>query len=142
MKIARAVIGGTLVIGGGLGWLAAASPARAQSQVEIEATAPEKPVQVRIVEPTPATRDATRPREADFYGADVRVRHQPAFIEPFVGQTQGGTKYGLSGWTAPTTPVGSWVAQEAWDRSGAMAFGVTIVWDSVPAGARRVSDPR
>ena len=36
------------------------------------------PPQFRIVEPTPATREATRPRETDFYGGtDVRVRHQP-----------------------------------------------------------------
>jgi hypothetical protein len=73
----------------------------------------------------------------------VRVRHEPAFIEPFVGQTQGGTKYGLSGWTSPTTPVGSYVSQEPWARSGWFALGFTVVWDSVPAGStRRVSDPR
>jgi hypothetical protein len=133
-----------LMIFGGLIWLGAASPALAQTPVEIQASAPEKPPQFRIVEPTPATREATRPREADFYGGtDVRVRHQPAFIEPFVGQTQGGTKYGLSGWTSPSTPVGSLVSQEPWARSGWPALGFTIVWDSVPAAsARRVSDPR
>jgi hypothetical protein len=122
----------------------AASPAIAQTQVEIQASAPEKPPQIRIVEPTPATREATRPREADFYGTDVRVRHQPAFIEPFVGQTQGGTKYGLSGWTSPSTPVGSLVSQEPWARSpGWFSLGLTVVWDSPPAAStRRVSDPR
>ena len=128
---------------GGLCWLGAASPAIAQAPVEIQASAPEKPPQLHIVEPTPATREATRPREADFYGTDVRVRHQPAFIEPFVGETQGGTKYGLSGWTSPSTPVGSLVSQEPWARSGWPALGFTVVWDSVPAAsARRVSDPR
>ena len=133
-----------LMIFGGLSWLGAASPASAQAPVEIQASAPEKPPQLRIVEPTPATREATRPREADFYGCtDVRVRHQPAFIEPFAGQTQGGTKYGLSGWTSPSTPVGSLVSQEPWARSGWPALGFTVVWDSVPAAsARRVSDPR
>jgi len=56
-------------------WLGAVSPASAQAPVEIRASAPEKPPQIRIVEPTPATREATRPREADFYGGtDVRVR--------------------------------------------------------------------
>jgi hypothetical protein len=130
---------------GGLSWLADAAPAFAQAPVEIQTSAPEKPPQIRIVEPTPATREATRPREADFYGPDIRVRHQPAFIEPFDGQTEGGTKYGLSGWTSPSTPVGSWVSQEPWARSGGgwPALGITIVWDSVPpASARRVSDPR
>jgi hypothetical protein len=133
-----------LMVFGGLIWLGAASPAIAQSPVEIQASAPEKPPQIRIVEPTPATREATRPREADFYGTDVRVRHQPAFIEPFVGQTQGGTKYGLSGWTSPSTPVGSLVSQEPWARSpGWFSLGLTVVWDSPPAtSTRRVSDPR
>jgi hypothetical protein len=120
-----------------------ASPALVLGQVEIQTTAPEKPPQIRIVEPTPATREATRPRETDFYGPDVRVRHQPAFIEPFFGQTQGGTKYGLSGWTSPSTPVGSLVSQEPWARAGWFALGFTVIWDSPPAASvRRVSDPR
>jgi hypothetical protein len=127
---------GTLGVGG------VVATAGAQSPVEIQATAPEKPPQVRIVEPTPATREATRTRETDFYREDVRVRHQPAFIEPFVGHTQGGTKYGLSGWTAPTTPVGSLVSQEPWARGGWFALGISIIWDSPPASVRRVSDPR
>src|SRR5260370_28536695 len=55
------------------GLLAVTSPAAAQAPVEIRATAPGKPRQIHIVEPSPATRDATRPREADFYGEDVRV---------------------------------------------------------------------
>jgi hypothetical protein len=127
---------------GMLGWVLAA-PAAAQGQVEIHATAPEKPQQLRFVEPGPATREATRPREADFYGPDVRVRHEPAFIEPFVGETEGGTKYGLSAWTSPSTPVGSYVSQEPWARTGWPSLGITVVWDSVPAAAtRRVSNPR
>lgn len=136
---------GASLAGAGLIFLfGAASPAIAQTPVEIQASAPEKPPQIRIVEPAPATREATRPREADFYGTDVRVRHQPAFIEPFVGQTQGGTKYGLSGWTSPSTPVGSLVSQEPWARSpGWFSLGLTVVWDSPPAAStRRVSDPR
>jgi hypothetical protein len=142
LSVALMVFGGLSC--GGLSWLVAASPAIAQTPVEIQASAPEKPPQIRIVEPTPATREATRPREADFYGTDVRVRHQPAFIEPFVGQTQGGTKYGLSGWTSPSTPVGSLVSQEPWARSpGWFSLGLTVVWDSPPAAStRRVSDPR
>jgi hypothetical protein len=136
------VVGATVIAG----LLAAGlipAPASAQAPVEIRTTAPEKPRQLRIVEPSPATREATRPREADFYKEDVRVRHEPAFIEPFVGLTPGGTKYGFSGWTSPTTPVGSYVSQEPWARSGWPALGITVVWDSVPAAStRRVSDPR
>jgi hypothetical protein len=139
--MSRSVI--ATVIGSGLLLVTLTGPAAAQSPIEIRATAPEKPQQLRIVEPSEATRQSTRPREADFYGADVRVRHEPAFIEPFVGQTQGGTKYGLSGWTSPTTPVGSYVSQEPWARSGWPALGFTVVWDSVPAASTsRVSNPR
>ena len=116
-------------------------PASGQTPVEIRANAPEKPQQVRIVEPGPATREATRPREMGFYREDVRVRHEPAFIEPFVGQTQGGAKYGLSGWTSPATPVGSLVSQGAGQTSGWPGLGITVVWES-PPGTRRVSDPR
>jgi len=137
----RTVIG--MAIGSGLLLVTLAAPAPAQSPIEIRATAPEKPRQLRIVEPSEATREVTRPREANFYREDVRVRHEPAFIEPFVGQTQGGTKYGLSGWTSPTTPVGSYVSQEPWARSGWPALGFTVVWDSVPAvSTPRVSNPR
>jgi hypothetical protein len=125
------------------GLLAVTSPAAAQAPVEIRATAPGKPRQIHIVEPSPATREATRPREADFYGEDVRVRHEPAFIEPFVGETLGGAKYGLSGWTAPATPVGSLVSQGERQTSGWPSLGFTVVWDSAPTGPpRRVSDPR
>ena len=132
-----------MVIGSGLLLVTLTAPAAAQGPIEIRATAPEKPQQLRIVEPSEATRQSTRPREADFYREDVRVRHEPAFIEPFVGQTQGGTKYGLSGWTSPTTPVGSYVSQEPWARSGWPALGFTVVWDSVPAASTsRVSNPR
>jgi len=139
--MSRMVIG--MAIGSGLLFVTMAAPATAQSPIEIRATAPEKPQQLRIVEPSEATRQSTRPREADFYREDVRVRHEPAFIEPFAGQTQGGTKYGLSGWTSPTTPVGSYVSQEPWARSGWPALGFTVVWDSVPtASTPRVSNPR
>ena len=137
----RTLIGA--LVGPGLLTAVLAGPAIAQGPIEIRATAPEKPAQLRIVEPSEATRESTRPREADFYREDVRVRHEPAFIEPFVGQTQGGTKYGLSGWTSPTTPVGSYVSQEPWARSGWPALGFTVVWDSVPAASTpRVSNPR
>src|SRR5260370_1253364 len=62
------------VIGSGLLFVALTSSALAQSPIEIRATAPEKPQLFRIVEPSEATRESTRPREADFYREDVRVR--------------------------------------------------------------------
>ncbi|HKW94943.1 MAG TPA: hypothetical protein VJX92_23870 [Methylomirabilota bacterium] len=137
----RAAVGA--VVGAGLLGCVLTPPAGAQGPVEIRATAPEKPPQLRIVEPGPATREATRPSEAPFYREDVRVRHEPAFIEPFVTQTPGGTKWGLSGWTAPTTPVGSLSALQPWGGSGSVALGITVVWDAAPlTAASRVSNPR
>jgi hypothetical protein len=136
MGIRGVVVIGVAVLG------LSSGPISAQTSVEIRATAPEKPRQFQIIEPGPATREVTRPREAEFYGTDVRVRHEPAFIEPFVGQTQGGTKYGLSGWTSPATPVGAYVAQEP-SGPGWPALGFSVVWDSGPTGPpARVSDPR
>ena len=139
----RSIVVGYATVALGVLALALSGTASAQNPVEIRATAPEKPAQIHIVEPSPATREQTRPREAEFYGTDVRVKHEPAFIEPFVGQTAGGTKYGLSGWTSPSTPVGSYVSQEPWDRTGWPAIGISVVWDSVPAtSTQRVSNPR
>jgi len=139
----RSIVVGYATVALGVLALALPGTASAQNPVEIRATAPEKPAQIHIVEPSPATREQTRPREAEFYGTDVRVKHEPAFIEPFVGQTAGGTKYGLSGWTSPSTPVGSYVSQEPWARTGWPAIGISVVWDSVPAtSTQRVSNPR
>ena len=139
----RSIVVGYATVALGVLALAPSGTASAQNPVEIRATAPEKPAQIHIVEPSPATREQTRPREAEFYGTDVRVKHEPAFIEPFVGQTAGGTKYGLSGWTSPSTPVGSYVSQEPWARTGWPAIGISVVWDSVPAtSTQRVSNPR
>ena len=139
----RSIVVGYATVALGVLALALSGTASAQNPVEIRATAPEQPAQIHIVEPSPATREQTRPREAEFYGTDVRVKHEPAFIEPFVGQTAGGTKYGLSGWTSPSTPVGSYVSQEPWARTGWPAIGISVVWDSVPAtSTQRVSNPR
>ena len=64
------------VLGVGLG-----GPVFGQTPVEVESAQPQAP-HFEIVPPSPATRDATKPNDADFYRDDVRVRHEPAFIEP------------------------------------------------------------
>jgi len=51
-----------LMILGGLSWLGAQSPAAAQAPVEIQASAPEKPPQIRIVDDVVADAGAGRPR--------------------------------------------------------------------------------
>jgi hypothetical protein len=116
--------------------------ALAQSSVEMETAPPHAP-RFEIVPPSPATREATKPLEADFYREDVRVRHEPAFIEPFVGRTSAGNQYGLSGWTAPSLPVGSLGSQGYQSDSGFFALGITFLFDYPPQGAPRpASAPR
>lgn len=127
-----AVIGGALAVVPG---------AFAQGQVEIGTTAPTP--RFEIEPPSPAEREATKPREADFYREDIRVRHQPAFIEPFVGRTKDGDEYGASGWTAPATPVGSLASQGYQQTTGWFSLGFSFVFDwPRPAAPVRRTVPR
>ncbi len=120
--------------------------ALAQGPVEIRSGAPEKSRELKIEPQGPATREATKPREADFYprdnyGRDVGVRHEPAFIEPFVRTDEAGNKVGLSGWTAPATPVGSAVSN--YEPTGWFALGVTFTWGAPPPkGVAPAKSPR
>jgi len=115
--------------------LALAAPVCAQSAVEMKSTAPRQPRQFEIISPGPADREASRVPDAEFYRDDQRVPHTPAFIEPFVGTTRGGTKIGAAGWTTPQTPVGSLGSQIYQQNSGWFGFGITFIWDSVPPTA-------
>lgn len=122
--------------------LALAAPALAQSPVEMQ-TVPPHPPRFEIVPPSPSAREATRAPEADFYREDIRVRREPAFIEPFVGRTKAGNEYGLSGWTSPNIPVGSLASQGYQQDSGWFAIGITFLFDYPPkAPARPASAPR
>jgi len=124
----RLAIAAALSVAAGLGGGGSAS---AQNQVEIEAPPPTIP-KIEIAPQGPATREATRPPEADFYREDIRVRHEPAFIEPFVTKTKSGNEIGLSGWTAPSMPTGSLGSQGYGQSSGWFSLGITFVWDSPP----------
>ena len=119
-----------------------AAPASAQTPVEIKSSAPEqpeapKPKQFEIITPGPASREKSRVPDADFYGDDQRVPYDPALIEPFVGTTKNGSKYGASGWTSPQTPVGSLASQIYQQNNGWFGFGFTFIWDSGPAPTAR-----
>ena len=63
--------------------------------------------------------------------------YDPALIEPFVGTTKSGSKYGASGWTSPQTPVGSLASQGYQQNNGWFGFGFTFIWDSGPAPTAR-----
>ena len=117
--------------------LACATPAAAQAPVEIKSSTPEQPKQFEIVVPGgPTTREKSRVPDADFYGDDQRVPYDPALIEPFVGTTKNGSKYGASLWTSPQTPVGS-LASQGYQQGGTFGFGFTFIWDSGPAPTAR-----
>jgi hypothetical protein len=123
--------------------LACTGPVAAQTDVEMRTT-PQAGPRLEIAPQGPATREATRPRDADFYRDDIRVRHEPAFIEPFVTRTPRGDEVGLSGWTAPEAPVGSLASQAYQQNNGWFSLGITFVWNSPPRATttRPASAPR
>jgi len=102
--------------------------------VEIEATPQPKPEALKVV-PPPLHYDQTRTPESGRYGRqDVRVEHDPAFIEPFTGTAEGTTwsaQYGLSGWMSPNTPVGP-SSMGYQELNGYLGFGFSIVWGPAP----------
>ena len=109
--------------------LAAASPVLSQASLDVKtSTPPGDPRELEIVAPSPGARDVSRPREADFYREDIRVRHEPGFVEPLTARPASGPikKVGLSGWTAPPGR-GDGVAQH--ETSGWFGFGLSIIWE-------------
>jgi hypothetical protein len=109
--------------------LALAGPAWAQASLDVKASAaPADPRELEIVAPSPGAREVNRPREADFYKEDIRVRHEPGFVEPLTTRPASGPikKVGLSGWTAPPGR-GDGVAQH--ETSGWFGFGLSIIWE-------------
>ncbi|OGK79274.1 MAG: hypothetical protein A2X52_16170 [Candidatus Rokubacteria bacterium GWC2_70_16] len=90
--------------------------------------APSPEPKFEILAPGPAVRGATRPREAEFYREDVRVRHEPAFIEPLTATPASGPfkKLGLSAWTAPAGR-GDGIVQH--ETSGWFGLGLSLVWE-------------
>jgi len=117
--------------------LALAAPASAQAPVEIKSSTPQQPKQFELIVPGgPTTREKSRVPDADFYRDDQRVPYDPALVEPFVGTTKNGSKYGASLWTSPQTPVGS-LASQGYQQGGTFSFGFTFIWDSGPAPTAR-----
>lgn len=109
--------------------LAAASPVFSQASLDVKtSTPPGDPRELEIVAPSPGAREVSRPREADFYREDIRVRHEPGFVEPLTARPASGPikKVGLSGWTAPPGR-GDGVAQH--ETSGWFGFGLSIIWE-------------
>ena len=131
------VTAGALVVV--LGWGAttlaqpkAAEPAQAPAPPAAPAQTPAPQPEeegLAIIAPPPSVRELTRVRESEFYpGEDVRVRHEPAFIQgmsaaPLKGPIK---RYGLSGWTSPP---GRGDGQMTHENNGWFSFGFSFVWE-------------
>lgn len=125
-----------LVVGLGWGDMALAQqkpaePAQAPATPAAPAqTSPQQPAEegLAIIAPPPSVRESTRVRESEFYpGEDIRVRHEPAFIQGLSKAPAKGPikRYGLSGWTSPPGRGDSAAVQE----NGWFSFGFSIVWE-------------
>lgn len=128
--MASLVLGSVLMI---------ATPAAAQ--VEIEARPEPLAPDVQVV-PPPLHYETTRPPDADFYQGGALVEHDPAFVAPLAWRYEtptGSGQFGLSGWTAPNTPVGP-VRSVFREVTGYLAFGFSVTWDG-PAMPARGSAP-
>ena len=106
--------------------------------VQIESTPESKSERPAAVVAPGLHYETTRPPDSGNYPYDVRVEHDPAFIEPFTAATQGTSssgQFGLSGWTSPNTPVGPSVIGFR-EVSGWFGLGFSIVWNGPPVPGR------
>ena len=111
--------------------LTIATPAAAQVEIE---TRPEPLAPDARVVPPPLHYESTRPPDADFHQGGALVEHDPAFIAPFAWRyatPDRSGRFGLSGWTAPNTPIGP-VLSVFREVTGYLAFGLSITWDAPP----------
>jgi hypothetical protein len=138
MRIATALV--SLALG-----VVAVSPALAQQPVaaprqplDVEITRPLEERPARVV-PPPLHYETTRPPDADFHLHGTKVEHDPAFIEPLAAEYEtatGSGRVGLSGWTAPNTPVAGAAAN--WrEVNGWFAIGFSVTWGGPPAPRAR-----
>jgi len=112
----------------------AQQPQQPPPGVQIESTPSPPPERVPAVVPPGLHYETTRPADGDHYPWDVRVEHDPAFIEPFVqqfGDASSSGQFGLAGWTSPNTPVGPSVIGYR-EVNGLLGFGFSIVWGGPP----------
>ncbi|MCI0547620.1 MAG: hypothetical protein L0027_10085 [Candidatus Rokubacteria bacterium] len=116
-----AVMGTLLVLG-------LTAPALAQGKVEVRSIETPQGRRFEVISPNPAPLDATRPRDADFYGDDVRIPYEPGFIEPFTTAPAAGPikKVGLAGWTAPP---GRGSPNNIPESPGWFALGIAIIFE-------------
>ena len=117
-----------------------ASAQQAPSGVQIESTPQPEPERPAAVLPPPLHYETTRPSDTGKYSNDVRVEHDPAFIEPFTATFEDSVssgRYGLAGWTSPNLPVGPSVIAYR-EVPGWLGFGFSLVWGGPPRPVRAV----
>ena len=103
-------------------------PPAAPAPVDVQTSVSTADKNLEIIAPSPGSRDVTRPRESDFYPEDVRVRHEPGFVEPLTVRPKTGPvkKVGVSGWTAPPGRGDGIVQREI---NGWFGFGISVIWE-------------
>lgn len=103
-------------------------------RIETRPEAEAGPERIMVPGPDPAP---DRPVDHNIHpgGPGPMVRHEPAFFAALSRRTEGG-RLGLSGWTAPNTPVGPGGSGYR-DDPGWFAMGFTFTWDGPPPAARR-----
>ena len=109
---------------------------------DVKIDAPPPPREPRII--TPGLLYETRPREESIYpGYAPTVPHDPAFIRPFTTEVETPTstgRLGLSGWTAPTLPVGP-SGTGLRENTGSLNFGFGWTWGGPPPRSRQAGSP-
>jgi hypothetical protein len=122
----------TIAILAALGLPPAWAPRVAWAQ-NVRITPPAPITEPRVV--TPGLLYEKRPSDDLHYlGIPPSVPYDPAFVEPFVlnVETQDSTgRIGLSGWTSPNPPVGSYGSGQR-EINGWLGFGVSWTWGGPP----------
>ncbi|HKZ05131.1 MAG TPA: hypothetical protein VJU81_06635 [Methylomirabilota bacterium] len=86
-----------------------------------------QPLELKTPPPESEKTGPPRPLERDIRPMQPPVPQEPAYVPGLSGETERGTRYGVSGWTAPNPPVGSRGAATP-ESSGSAGFGFSVEW--------------
>jgi hypothetical protein len=86
-----------------------------------------QPLELKTPPPAPEKENVPRSLERDIRPMQPAVPQKPGYIPGLSGETDSGTRYGASGWTAPNPPVGSRGAADP-ESSGSAGFGFSVEW--------------
>jgi hypothetical protein len=86
-----------------------------------------QPLELKAPPSAPEKAPPPRSLERDIRPMQPPVPQEPAYVPGLSGETEHGTRYGVSGWTAPNPPVGSRGAANP-ESSGSAGFGFSVEW--------------